>query len=66
MFNIKTVIRVFRKETSIFAPWKVDDPYIINKCVDIDSQNWKLDRIVKNGTDYENMIDYYRDNFELF
>ena len=46
--KIKSKIRTFRKETSVFAPWRQDDKYIINDCISHDIKFWKVPRFIKN------------------
>ena len=51
--NIKStmIVRQFRKESSVFASWRVDDDQIIKRCLDHDFQYWKCTRFIKEKDD---------------
>ena len=58
--------RQFRKDASVFATWKQDDIYIIQKCLEHDEQYWKLHKLIKDKEDYNGVVDYYKKNFPIF
>jgi len=44
--------RKFVKESSVFAYWKIDDQYILNRCITHDLKYWKVQRFVKEKDEY--------------
>ena len=44
-------VEKFDKASSVFSNWRRDDKLTIEKCLNNDFGNWKVDRFVKNGDD---------------
>jgi hypothetical protein len=48
---------VFRKEFSVFAPWKEDKGDVIKIACNTDFEEWKADRVIKSESDVSVLID---------
>lgn len=49
-------MRKFEKQVSVFANWHEDTKSTIEKACDHDFRNWKLPRVVKDGTDVSYLL----------
>ena len=47
----KANVRVFNKETSVFAAWKEDTKSSLKQATEIDFSEWKVDRVIKDEKD---------------
>lgn len=48
---------MFRKEFSVFAPWKEDKADVIKIACNTDFEEWKADRVIKSESDVSRLID---------
>jgi hypothetical protein len=64
-FGVRHVVRIFRKDSSVFATWKQDDPFIIGRALEHDVRYWKLGKVVRDKTDLEDLQAYYKKNFHI-
>ena len=55
-YTRNVVERVFQKEVSVFAPWKLDNNKEIVSGFKKDISRWKVSRFVKDETDFNNVI----------
>lgn len=64
--EIKTryVERVFRKENSVFDPWKEDSEMTIQICAENDFNYCKLNKIVKDPFDFNEICDFLMDRYD--
>ena len=62
-FFKKVVVRTFRKDASVFASWKFDNPSIIKQALEHDFRYWKCDRFIKDPTDLFAVKNIIKENF---
>jgi hypothetical protein len=49
--KVKVLQRKFKKEHSVFREWREDTDLMLKKACDIDLQQWKVPRFVKDQDD---------------
>lgn len=61
-YNRNVVQREFKKENSVFAPWKMDNTREIVFGLKKDLAKWKVPRFVKDESDYNQVCQIIEDN----
>jgi len=59
----KVRVRVFCREDSVFADWKVDTDAMLKTAFRADRENWKLDRFIRDPEDLMRSEQVLSDNF---
>ena len=59
----KVSVRVFKKETSVFALWKEDNATVLKQTALMDFSQWKCDRLIKDEADYADVMSIIQTNF---
>ena len=58
-------MRRFVKETSVFGPWKQDTKSSIAAAFQIDWDNTRISKLIKDATDLARTRDYLETNYEF-
>lgn len=61
--KFKSVERKFKKENSVFRDWREDANWVIAKCCELDSKEWKASRFIKDPAEVDKCWKVIEKNF---
>lgn len=57
--------RRFIKENSVFSTWRLDDEFVLKRCLQHDQKYWKVHKVVKDKEDFDNVFAVIEEHYEL-